>query len=235
MNEPSIADIEWYNQKVTFERINKSMYHEQFDIHDLGVSSRVFTHWKKEDLIPFIQVRKRVKLNVYEYFWIQILKDLRSLGYPLALLREFKNHCFYQFTGGGGKKYIDQHGNEVTLPKDRRFNSEGELKLVTDTELMTNQNACEEPTKEALDFLRLSGEDMSLSIACNLLNFIINETVISGKDIKLFVSRNGFFRYNGIYGARSTADLVKDGRPTDEAFEDYESFATDNYSYTEDN
>ena len=55
---------------------------ETFSISELGVSSRVFSHWKKMNLIPFRNVGRRVNLNVVEYFWCASHKRLASFGLP---------------------------------------------------------------------------------------------------------------------------------------------------------
>ncbi len=67
---------------------------ETFSISELGVSSRVFSHWKKMNLIPFRNVGRRVNLNVVEYFWVQVINDLRASGYPIEAIEKLKNELF---------------------------------------------------------------------------------------------------------------------------------------------
>ena len=46
---------------------------EHFKISDLGVTSRVFSNWKIKNIIPKVDERQWVRLNLFEYFWIQII------------------------------------------------------------------------------------------------------------------------------------------------------------------
>ena len=67
---------------------------EHFKISDLGVTSRVFSNWKIKNIIPKVDERQWVRLNLFEYFWIQIIKDLRALGLPLKLIAQVKDQLF---------------------------------------------------------------------------------------------------------------------------------------------
>lgn len=67
---------------------------ETFSISDLGVSSRVFSHWKKMKLIPFIKEARNVKLNIVEYFWIRVIHDLRGIGYSIQSIEKLKSKLF---------------------------------------------------------------------------------------------------------------------------------------------
>jgi len=67
---------------------------EHFKISDLGVTSRVFSNWKIKNIIPKVDERQWVRLNLFEYFWIQIIKDLRALGLPLKLIEKVKDQLF---------------------------------------------------------------------------------------------------------------------------------------------
>ena len=67
---------------------------EHFKISDLGVTSRVFSNWKIKNIIPKVDERQWVRLNLFEYFWIQIIKDLRALGLPLKLIARVKDQLF---------------------------------------------------------------------------------------------------------------------------------------------
>jgi hypothetical protein len=71
---------------------------EHFKISDLGVTSRVFSNWKIKNIIPKVDERQWVRLNLFEYFWIQIIKDLRALGLPLKLIARVKDQLFFRLT-----------------------------------------------------------------------------------------------------------------------------------------
>ena len=69
---------------------------ERFKISDLGVTSRVFSNWKLNNVIPKDDGRQWVRLNFFEFFWIQIIKDLRDLGIPLERIAKVKDQLFQQ-------------------------------------------------------------------------------------------------------------------------------------------
>ena len=70
---------------------------EHFKISDLGVTSRVFSNWKLKNIIPKVDERQWVRLNLFEYFWIQIIKDFRALGLPLKVDRKGKRSIIFSF------------------------------------------------------------------------------------------------------------------------------------------
>jgi sporulation-control protein spo0M len=82
---------------------------EHFKISDLGVTSRVFSNWKIKNIIPKVDERQWVRLNLFEYFWIQIIKDLRALGLPLKLIAQVKDQLFFRLTLKG--IYFDEKGD----------------------------------------------------------------------------------------------------------------------------
>jgi hypothetical protein len=82
---------------------------EHFKISDLGVTSRVFSNWKLKNIIPKVDERQWVRLNLFEYFWIQIIKDLRAMGLPLKLIEKVKDQLFFNLTLR--EVFFDEHGN----------------------------------------------------------------------------------------------------------------------------
>ena len=66
---------------------------EQFTIHDLSISSRVFTHWKQHELIPYLD-ETRVKLNVFQLMWVMLIEDLRDMGIPIAKIKQIRDQLF---------------------------------------------------------------------------------------------------------------------------------------------
>ncbi len=67
---------------------------ERFKVSEIGITSRVFTHWKQNGIIPELEDRKWVRLNLVEYFWLKIVMDLRELGLPLERIAKVKEQLF---------------------------------------------------------------------------------------------------------------------------------------------
>ena len=81
-------EIEQYIQNPTKEnrdKLHEVIGDERFKVSELGITSRVFTHWRHNGLIPEFEGRKWIRLNLIEYFWIQIIKDLRDRGLGILL------------------------------------------------------------------------------------------------------------------------------------------------------
>lgn len=76
--------IEWVNE----------MNNRQFSPASLGISGRVLSHWKRQGLLPVDQKRQWVKLNLIEYVWLSIVRDLRQLGCSLPLIQIGRERMF---------------------------------------------------------------------------------------------------------------------------------------------
>ena len=72
----------------------RTMKQSRFTLKDIGVSSRAFTNWKKNGLIPFAEEGRSVRLNVLEFFWVNVVKDLREVNMPIDMIAEVTKLCF---------------------------------------------------------------------------------------------------------------------------------------------
>ena len=112
---------------------------EHFKISDLGVTSRVFSNWKIKNIIPKVDERQWVRLNLFEYFWIQIIKDLRALGLPLKLIAQVKDQLFFRLTLR--EVYFDEKGDfrDDVLRQSAGIISEQEYEQIK-SELINNRD-----------------------------------------------------------------------------------------------
>ena len=112
---------------------------EHFKISDLGVTSRVFSNWKIKNIIPKVDERQWVRLNLFEYFWIQIIKDLRALGLPLKLIARVKDQLFFRLTFR--EAFFDDKGvfREESLRDSIGFISDEEYEQIK-SELINNRD-----------------------------------------------------------------------------------------------
>ncbi len=72
----------------------RTMKQSRFTLKDAGVSSRAFANWKDKGLIPFAEEGRSVRLNVLEFFWVNVVKDLRAVNTPLDIIAEVTKLCF---------------------------------------------------------------------------------------------------------------------------------------------
>jgi len=66
----------------------------RFNIKDVDVTSRVFTHWRKFNLIPMMPVGTWVNLDVFQFVWVQIIKDLREFNLNLETIAKVRDELF---------------------------------------------------------------------------------------------------------------------------------------------
>ena len=172
-------EIDQYYANPSVENRNKLMDilgQEHFKISDLGVTSRVFSNWKLKNIIPKVDERQWVRLNLFEYFWIQIIKDFRALGLPLKLIEKVKDQLFFNLTL-----------REVLFDEQGDFREDDLRKSVGDI-------SDEEYEKIKSDMINNSDdENMSsfLDASIPLFFFIVANVLLDHADIKLTINQDG--------------------------------------------
>ena len=114
------------------DKLFEILEEERFKISDLGVTSRVFSNWKLNNVIPKDDGRQWVRLNFFEYFWIQMIIDLRNLGIPLERIAKVKDQLFQRIQIRDA--YFDEKGDfiEETLAMLNGFLSKEEILQLKD-------------------------------------------------------------------------------------------------------
>lgn len=121
------------------DKLFEILEEERFKISDLGVTSRVFSNWKLNNVIPKDDGRQWVRLNFFEYFWIQMIIDLRNLGIPLERIAKVKDQLFQRIQIRDA--YFDEKGDfiEETLAMLNGFLSKEEILQLKD-DLVTGRD-----------------------------------------------------------------------------------------------
>ena len=121
------------------DKLFEILEEERFKISDLGVTSRVFSNWKLNNVIPKDDGRQWVRLNFFEYFWIQMIIDLRNLGIPLERIAKVKDQLFRRIQIRDA--YFDEKGDfiEETLAMLNGFLSKEEILQLKD-DLVTGRD-----------------------------------------------------------------------------------------------
>ena len=149
---------------------------EHFKISDLGVTSRVFSNWKIKNIIPKVDERQWVRLNLFEYFWIQIIKDLRALGLPLKLIEKVKDELFFRLTLR--EIYFDEKGDfrDDVLRQSAGIISEQEYEQIK-SDMINNRD----------------DENVSsiLNASAPLFYGIVISVLLDHADIKLTINQDG--------------------------------------------
>jgi hypothetical protein len=149
---------------------------EHFKISDLGVTSRVFSNWKIKNIIPKVDERQWVRLNLFEYFWIQIIKDLRALGLPLKLIAQVKDQLFFRLTLR--EVYFDEKGDfrDDVLRQSAGIISEQEYEQIK-SDMINNRD-----DENVSSFLNAS---------IPLFYGIVISVLLDHADIKLTINQDG--------------------------------------------
>jgi hypothetical protein len=69
-------------------------------LNQTGVDTRNFHHWKISEIVPKFETenadkRSWVRLNLYDFVWVMIIKTAREFGVPIPILKEMKE-MFYK-------------------------------------------------------------------------------------------------------------------------------------------
>jgi len=149
---------------------------EHFKISDLGVTSRVFSNWKIKNIIPKVDERQWVRLNLFEYFWIQIIKDLRALGLPLKLIAKVKDQLFNHLNLR--EILFDEQGGfrEESLQDNKRFVTDEEFEQFK-SDMINNRD-----DENVSSFLNAS---------IPLFYGIVISVILDHADIKLTINQDG--------------------------------------------
>lgn len=76
------------------ENINKA----QFTMTDVGLSSRLLSHWEKSELlIDTYEERKWKRFNLIEYTWIKIITEMRKYDLSHKAIRNAKGAIVFDF------------------------------------------------------------------------------------------------------------------------------------------
>jgi hypothetical protein len=74
-------------------------------LSETNVSARNHAHWKAKDLLPFAVDGKWVNLDAIEYFWVEIIHDLRKVGMSIQSIYNVKDLLFQTYSKGHQKDY----------------------------------------------------------------------------------------------------------------------------------
>ncbi|MBU0489888.1 MAG: helix-turn-helix domain-containing protein [Bacteroidetes bacterium] len=97
---------------------------KDFVVQDIGVSSRVFSHWAEMGLIDVPESDKRVKrlFNLTELIWLKLVHRLREFGYPIEKIRILKELLITPFDFGYLIKNLTKAEKQRFLKKiDKAF------------------------------------------------------------------------------------------------------------------
>ena len=149
---------------------------EHFKISDLGVTSRVFSNWKLKNIIPKVDERQWVRLNLFEYFWIQIIKDFRALGLPLKLIEKVKDQLFNHLSFK--EVFFDEQDvfQEEILRDNKRFITDEEFEQIK-SDMINNRD-----DENVSSFLNAS---------VPLFYGIVISVLLDHADIKLTINQDG--------------------------------------------
>lgn len=60
-----------------------------------GISPRIYSHWRKEALLNTDnEDHKWIKLNLFDFIWVSVIKSLRGFGFPLKEIKKIKECLF---------------------------------------------------------------------------------------------------------------------------------------------
>ena len=120
MKIPELDSYLEHPDKDTFLTMFNTWNAEHYSTADLGVPSRVMTHWKKTGILNTQEGREWVRLTVLDYFWVKVIEDLRSFGMSLQTIKKVKDQLFETI---GVSEFLDELGefDKQKLDKHNEF------------------------------------------------------------------------------------------------------------------
>ena len=176
MKYPEIDQYYANPSKENRDKLMDLLGQDHFKISDLGVTSRVFSNWKLKNVIPKVDQRQWVRLNLFEYFWIQIIKDMRALGLPLKLIARVKDHLFFQLSAR------DILYDEQSVVQEERFD---------ELEGLVSKDEIKEIKEQFLNGNEDENFDSFLDESVPLFFLIVVGVLFQHSDIKLSIDQKG--------------------------------------------
>ncbi len=86
----ALADDNPYHKYFVLDKIRE----ELFSLKDIVVSARVLNHWKNNNILPLSRPGRWNKFSLLELVWIDIVRALRSYGFPLQKISLVRDQLF---------------------------------------------------------------------------------------------------------------------------------------------
>lgn len=91
-----ITPDEQQEMSTRLEQYYSNITERLLNLNVTGVTPRTFQHWKSEGLVDHEieddgEKRSWVRLNIFDFMWLKILKHARDFGLPIPILIELKN------------------------------------------------------------------------------------------------------------------------------------------------
>jgi hypothetical protein len=65
-----------------------------FSLKQAGIAPKLYVDWKKAGLAPKTEEQAWTKLSFLEFLWLQMAKEMRELGLPLARVKALREYLF---------------------------------------------------------------------------------------------------------------------------------------------
>lgn len=86
------VDLDFNEIGALYPKIHEST----IPLSNAKIGARIFFKWKQEKLIDLPEFSKNdwVRLNIFQYVWVKIIKQLRLYGYTFESIKKIKEHAF---------------------------------------------------------------------------------------------------------------------------------------------
>lgn len=166
---------------ITFSEFREFMFHNIVPLEDISdyrgaPISRMLPFWRKNELMPFIQKGKHLKISFAELIWLRILDTLRQFSYPL---QQTVKVCHYFFK--------DAYDND--LPKRNMEYNQAMLSKKKQAGTLTEEDSL---TLEHLEnFLKDKVLLHILKTDINYLTGLVTECITSREERGILIFQDG--------------------------------------------
>ncbi|MBU0489093.1 MAG: helix-turn-helix domain-containing protein [Bacteroidetes bacterium] len=154
-------------------------FSKDFVVQDIGISSRVFSHWVDMGLIDVPESKIRIKrtFSLMELIWLKLVKRLRDFGYPIEKIRPLKETMLTPFDIGSVLRDLNEEERSKCLKRiDKAFLKDDEerhkLKMIAANEI--------DKARELVPYM----------MTCLMFSIIV-EFLLYRRDVRILIDLNG--------------------------------------------
>lgn len=118
------------------EALYPNIYERKANMSIAGVNARTYNHWRNEGLVGEIPIKGEqrlwVKMNIYDFVWLKIVKTLREFGIPIETIKELKmdmDSNILEKISGELESYFEFLSNETKMSPQEIKQHKEEIEL----------------------------------------------------------------------------------------------------------
>jgi DNA-binding transcriptional MerR regulator len=171
-----LSSIDSYEK---FVRLLPNLHEPVFHLKDIGITSRVLSHWKSQQLLNIKdEVSGWNKFSFADLMWLKIVQELREFGLPFKKIRKVKGYLLqpvpFEWVGESLDELVEFGRQTVSNLKISQEDRDKLMQLIIHPEFKTRMQTQVNPSL----------------LVCAIMNIIVNR-----KEVGFIIDRTGETTY----------------------------------------